>query len=162
MGLEEMEETLQSVLAEIKALGDREQVIQGEMKDRTAARDKQKSQELKTLEDEHSKLSKEIASTESKIKNRKSDLDSSKEGRQKSQSALDDLKKQVEQKDKAYQKEKSKWDALAEQDTATKRDIEKAQWTMQALTAGMSEEAAQQNAEGEGKSLREQMLAAQT
>merc|ERR1712187_778519 len=103
-------------------------------------------QELKTFEDEHSKLSKEIASTESKIKNRKSDLDSSKEGRKKSQTALDELKKQVEQKEKAYQKEKSKWDTLEEQDTATKRDIEKAQWTMQALTAGMSQEAAQENA----------------
>mmetsp|Transcript_32329 Transcript_32329/g.89323 ORF Transcript_32329/g.89323 Transcript_32329/m.89323 type:complete len:1202 (-) Transcript_32329:120-3725(-) len=161
--LEETEDALNKILAEIKGLGDREVAIQGEMKTRTAARDKQRSQELKALEDEHSKLSKEVVGTESKLKNRQSDVQAHKEGRKKAASVMDEIKKQVEQVEKAYLKEKAKWDALNEQDLAVRRDIEKAQWSIQALTAGMSAQQAPEDSEGgDGKSLREELLAAQT
>lgn len=158
--LEEMEESLGQAIASIKALDDREIVIQKQIKERTVARDKQRSQELKKLEDEHSKLSKEVVSTESKLKNRVSDLESHLQSRKQSQSALDELRRQAEEKEKVFQKEKAKFDALAEQDAAVRKDIEKAQWSMQALTAGMSAQPV--DGEGEGRSLREQLLAAQT
>jgi len=159
--LDEMEEALQQLVAAIKALDDREVQINQDMKEQTAARDKQRSHELKKLEEEHSKKGKEVASTESKLRNRESDLQSLLESRKQSQSALGELAKQVEQKEKIYQKEKGKFDTLAEQQDKVKKDIEKAQWTMQALTAGMSAQAAPEG-EGEGRSLREQLLAAQT
>jgi len=158
--LDEMEEALQQLVSAIKALDDREKEINREVKERTEARDKQRSQALKKLEEENSKKSKEVASTESKLKNRESDLESFLESRKQSQTALGEMQKQVEQKEKVYQKEKAKFDALAEQDDKLKKDIEKAQWTMQALTAGMSTKV--QEGEGEGKSMREQLLAAQT
>merc|ERR1712050_293497 len=53
--LDEMEENLKQLVDTAKTLDDREKVIQTEIKERTAARDKQRSQELKRLEDEHSK-----------------------------------------------------------------------------------------------------------
>jgi len=159
--LDEMEEALQQLVAAIKALDDREVEINKEIKESTAARDKQRSQELKKLEEDHSKKGKEVAATESKLRNRESDLQSTLESRKQSQSALGELAKQVEQKEKIFQKEKAKFDALAEQQDKVKKDIEKAQWTMQALTAGMSAQAAP-DGEGEGRSLREQLLAAQT
>merc|ERR1719313_2679076 len=123
----------------MNALDDRDLTIQREIKERTASRDQQKAHELKKLEEDHSKLSKDIAQNESKLKNRESDLQTQVKARQKSQGALDELKKQVEQKENVYKKEKGKWDAIAEQEAAVKKDIEKAQWSMQALTAGMSE-----------------------
>lgn len=159
--LDEMEEALQQLVSKVKQLDDREVVINAQMREQTAARDKQRSQELRKLEEEHSKRAKEVASIESKLKNRKSDLESFLEGRKQSQTALGELQRQVEQKEKIYEKEKAKFDALAEQEGKVKKDIEKAQWTMQALTAGMSAQAGPE-AEGEGKSLREQLLAAQT
>merc|ERR1712190_140986 len=113
--------------------------------------------ELKALEDGHSKLAKEIASTESKLKNRQSDLEAQIESRKQSQTALGEIQKQVEVKEKAYQKEKSKFDALNEK---VKKEKEKAQMTMQALTAGMSEQ--QASGDGEGKSMRAELLDAQT
>merc|ERR1712228_319300 len=151
---------LQSLVAAVKALDDRELAINQEMSDRTAVRDKQRGKELKGLEDGHSKLAKEIASTESKLKNRQSDLEAQIESRKQSQTALGEIQKQVEVKEKAYQKEKTKFDAPNEQDEKVKKDKEKAQMTMQALTAGMSEQ--QAGAEGEGKSMRAELLDAQT
>merc|ERR1711933_539887 len=71
--LEEMEEGLQQLVTAVKALDDREVEIKHEQTQRAAARDKSRGQELKKLEDDHSKKAKEIASTESKLKNRKSD-----------------------------------------------------------------------------------------
>mmetsp|Transcript_46939 Transcript_46939/g.102051 ORF Transcript_46939/g.102051 Transcript_46939/m.102051 type:complete len:1213 (+) Transcript_46939:45-3683(+) len=160
--LEEMEEALVKLTTDIKALGDRDVVVQQEIRDRTAARDTQRSQQLKKLEDEHSKLSKEVAAIESKLKNRESDLESYNEGRKKTQSSMDETQKQADAKDKVYQKEKAKFDALAQQDAAIKADIAKAQWQMQALTAGMSAAQVDADAEGGGKSLREQLLETQT
>merc|ERR1711972_726596 len=113
--LEEMEENLQALVAGIKALDDRELTINQEMSNRTAARDKQRGKELKGLEDGHSKLAKEIASTESKLKNRESDLEAQIESRKQSQTALGEIQKQVEVKEKAYQKEKTHFDALNQQ-----------------------------------------------
>mmetsp|Transcript_50030 Transcript_50030/g.160046 ORF Transcript_50030/g.160046 Transcript_50030/m.160046 type:complete len:1214 (-) Transcript_50030:205-3846(-) len=159
--LDEMEESRQQLVGAVKALDDREVEINKELKERTAARDKQRSHELKKLEEEHGKKAKEVASIESKLKNRESDLESFLESRKQSKTALGELQRQAEQKEKAYQKEKAKFDTLAEQDETVKRDIEKAQWTMQALTAGMSAQAPQEG-EGEGKSLRKQLLEAQT
>merc|ERR1712039_116361 len=132
----------------------------GEMSDRTAARDKQRGKELKALEDGHSKLAKEIASTESKLKNRHSDLEAQIQSRKQSQTALGEIQKQVEVKEKAYQKEKTKFDALNEQDEKVKKDRDKAQMSLQALTAGMCEH--QAGTEGEGKSMRAELLDAQT
>eukprot|EP00928_Gymnodinium_smaydae_P079949 TRINITY_DN63775_c0_g1_i1.p1 TRINITY_DN63775_c0_g1~~TRINITY_DN63775_c0_g1_i1.p1 ORF type:complete len:1208 (-),score=384.26 TRINITY_DN63775_c0_g1_i1:110-3733(-) len=161
--LEEMEEAQRKLGSEVKALGDRETQVQKEIQSQTAQRDRQRSQEMKKLEDKHTELSKAVTSMESKLKNRESDIESIKAGQKKSASVMDELKKQVDVKDKAYQKEKAKWDALAEEDAKTKRDIEKAQWTMQALSAGMSTQAPADGQEGgEGKSLREQLLHAQT
>ena len=85
----------------------------------TAQRDTQSTRDLKQLE-EFSKSSKDLASTESKLKNRLVDLEGQKLGSQKG------LKKNV----KAYEHEKAFFDKFV--------DIEKAQWSMQALTAGMS------------------------
>jgi len=159
--LDEMEEGLQQLVSTIKALDDREVEVNKQIKEQTAARDQQRSHELKKLEEENSKKGKEVAATESKLKNRESDLQAFLESRKQSQSALGEAQKQVEQKEKAFQKEKTKFDQLAEAQDKVKKDIEKAQWTMQALTAGMSAQAAPEG-EGEGKSLREQLLAAQT
>merc|ERR1712061_610659 len=73
--LDEMEESLKQLLDATTALDSRESEIQKEIKDRTASRDKQRSQELKRLEEDHSKLSKEVVAIESKLKNRESDLE---------------------------------------------------------------------------------------
>ena len=48
------------------------------------------------------------------------------------------MRKQVEAKDKVFQKEKDKYDGLLAEDTAVKQQIEKAQYNMQALTAGLA------------------------
>jgi len=159
--LEEMEMELQTATEGICSLTARECAIQHEIKDRTAKRDKQRSQELKKLEDEHSKASKEAVLTESKLKNRESDLQAHLESRKQSQGAVDVLKRQADQKQKQYEKEKAKFDNLAGQDATVKKDIEKAQWSMQSLTAGMSAQSSPEN-EGEGKSLREHLLGTQT
>mmetsp|Transcript_63420 Transcript_63420/g.148497 ORF Transcript_63420/g.148497 Transcript_63420/m.148497 type:complete len:1202 (-) Transcript_63420:188-3793(-) len=158
--LEEMEETLGQLVSAVKALIERDAAINKEVKQRTASRDKARSQELKKLEDEHNKLSKEIASSESKLKNKKAELESEKEHQKKSSSGMGDLKKQLAQKEGAYEKEKSKYEKLAQEDESTKKEIERAQWSMQALTAGMAEAPAPDA--GEGRSMREQLLAAQT
>lgn len=136
--LEEMEQGLAALVSAIKALTDRDAAIQKETKDRVASRDKQRSQELKKVEDEHSKASKDVAAAESKLKNRTSDLQGQMETQKQSKSALGELLKQVEQKQKAYDKEKAKFDALAEQYNNCQKEIEKAQWSIGALTAGMS------------------------
>eukprot|EP00437_Effrenium_voratum_P048784 CAMPEP_0181526778 /NCGR_PEP_ID=MMETSP1110-20121109/69663_1 /TAXON_ID=174948 /ORGANISM="Symbiodinium sp., Strain CCMP421" /LENGTH=1201 /DNA_ID=CAMNT_0023657633 /DNA_START=74 /DNA_END=3679 /DNA_ORIENTATION=+ len=158
--LEEMEETLGQLVSAVKALIERDAAINKEVKQRAASRDKARSQELKKLEDEHNKLSKEIASSESKLKNKKAELESEKEHQKKSSSGMGDLKKQLTQKEGAYEKEKSKYEKLAQEDESTKKEIERAQWSMQALTAGMAEAPAPDA--GEGRSMREQLLAAQT
>merc|ERR1712061_520949 len=111
-----MEDNLKQLVDTTKALDDREKVIQTEIKERTAARDTQRSQDLKRLEDKHSKLSKEVVAMESKLKNRESDLEAQMESRKKSQTYLDEMRRQVEVKDKLYQKEKEKFDKIAEQD----------------------------------------------
>mmetsp|Transcript_21807 Transcript_21807/g.34936 ORF Transcript_21807/g.34936 Transcript_21807/m.34936 type:complete len:1212 (-) Transcript_21807:1286-4921(-) len=160
--LEEMEQSVSQLVSTIKALTDRDTAVQREIKDRTLSRDKARGNELKKLEDEHSKLSKEIASTESKLKNKNSELKSQIEGLKQSSSAVGELRKQMEQKEKVHEKEKAKFDALAQQEAGTKKEIEKAQWSMQALTAGMSEEPRSEDGEGQGRSLREELLDAQT
>merc|ERR1711972_796714 len=114
--LEELEDGLQQLVTAVKALDDRELLIKQEITERTAARDSQRGQELKKLEEEHSKKAKEIASTESKLKNRKSDLETQRESRKQSQTAFGELQAQVEAKEKAYQKEKAKFDAINDQD----------------------------------------------
>mmetsp|Transcript_798 Transcript_798/g.2239 ORF Transcript_798/g.2239 Transcript_798/m.2239 type:complete len:1225 (-) Transcript_798:393-4067(-) len=159
--IEEMEDNLRQIGDSVGALDSREKEIHKETRERAATRDKSRSSELKKLEDEHSKLSKEIVSTESKLKNREADLSSIQDSLQNNKGALDDMRKQTEKKEKKYNDEKGKFDALAEQDATVRKDIEKAQWTMQALTAGMSTEKGP-DGEGEGKSMREQLLAAQT
>jgi len=161
--LDEMEKGLSKLADEMQVLSEREATIQTEIRNRTGTRDKQRSQELKRLEDESSKSSKDVAATETKLKNRQSDLESHLAGRKKLQGETDELSKQVAEKEKAYEKEKAKFDTLAGAEEATKKEIEKAQWSMQALTAGMStKDGPDGGAEGEGKSLREQLLAAQT
>ncbi|CAE8586102.1 unnamed protein product [Polarella glacialis] len=158
--LEEMEENVRQLVSAIKALTDRDAVVQREIKDRTASRDKARSQELKKLEDEHSKFSKEIASRGPCLMRCGSDTPESiaqleyraamgaqMEGLEQSSSAMGDLRKQMEQKDssfcdnlslnvalaagsqlehivvqvivpneKIYEKEKAKFDTLAEQE----------------------------------------------
>jgi len=157
--LEEMEEQLKQIVSTIKTLANRDVEINKEIKVRTLSRDKARGAELKKLEDEHSKLGKDVASTESKLKNRQSDLDAEKEQQKKSSSGMGEIRKQMEQKEKAYEKEKAKWDTLAAEEEKTKKEIEKAQWSMQALVAGMSTE----QAEGEGNlSLQQELLAKQT
>ncbi|CAE7588612.1 SMC2-1 [Symbiodinium sp. CCMP2592] len=158
--LEEMEETLGQLVSAVKALIERDAAINKEVKQRTASRDKARSQELKKVEDEHNKLSKEMASSESKLKNKKAELESEKEHQKKSSSGMGDLKKQLAQKEGAFEKEKGKYEKLAQEDENTKKEIERAQWSMQALTAGMAEAPAPDA--GEGRSMREQLLAAQT
>jgi structural maintenance of chromosome 2 len=74
--LQEAEALLVKIVEEIKALRGREQEINVEMKERTESRDKQKSSDLKKLEDEHAKASQGIASTETKLKNKEADLES--------------------------------------------------------------------------------------
>lgn len=160
--LEEMEETLRQLVSSIKALSDRDTAVQKEIKERTLSRDKSRGQELKKLEDEHSKLSKEIVSTESKLKNKQNDLEAQIQTSKKSNSAMAEVRKQMEQKEKAYEKEKGKFDALAEQEATTKKEVEKAQWSMQALTAGMSEQQGEGADGAPSRSLREELLAAQT
>lgn len=157
--LEEMEESLAQIAQSTKDLTSRDAAIQKEMKQRTASRDKARSQELKRLEDEHNKLSKDIASMESKLKNKQAELDSEKEQQKKSTSGMGDLRKQLQQKETVYEKEKGKFDKLTQEETATNQEIEKAQYSMQALTAGMAEAP---TAEGEQCSLREQLLRTQT
>jgi structural maintenance of chromosome 2 len=81
--LQEAEAVLAKLVEEIKALRGREQEINVEMKERTESRDKQKSSDLKKLEDEHAKASQGIASTETKLKNKEADLESQVESRKK-------------------------------------------------------------------------------
>jgi structural maintenance of chromosome 2 len=159
--LEEMEEALQALVSGVKQLDDRDIEIQNLIKQQTSQRDTQRSKELKKLEEEHSKLSKDVVSSESKLKNRQSDLQTQQEARKQAQGALGELRRQMESKEKVYQKEKEKWDALINQQDSFKKDIEKAQWQMSALTAGMAAQPAP-DGEGEGKSLREQLLETQT
>eukprot|EP00931_Biecheleriopsis_adriatica_P099773 TRINITY_DN744_c0_g2_i1.p1 TRINITY_DN744_c0_g2~~TRINITY_DN744_c0_g2_i1.p1 ORF type:complete len:1210 (-),score=407.19 TRINITY_DN744_c0_g2_i1:340-3969(-) len=159
--LEEMEENLKQLVDAINSLTARDSAVQKEIKERTASRDKARGQELKKLEDEHTKLSKDIAATESKLKNRQSDLESEQKNQKQSSSTMGELRKQMEQKEKAYEKEKAKLEKVSEEQTNAKKEIEKAQWTMQALTAGMSTEQGPDGAEG-NRSMREELLAAQT
>lgn len=159
--LEEMEDSLKQIADSVTDLDKREKQIHKETKERVASRDKSSSQELKKLEDDHSKLSKEIVSAETKLKNREKDLEAIQDSLKQNKGALDESRKQTEKKEKKYNDEKSKFDALSEQDSAVRKEIEKAQWTMQALTAGMSTEAGP-DGEGEGKSLNAQLLATQT
>eukprot|EP00929_Paragymnodinium_shiwhaense_P006643 TRINITY_DN11047_c0_g1_i1.p1 TRINITY_DN11047_c0_g1~~TRINITY_DN11047_c0_g1_i1.p1 ORF type:complete len:1201 (+),score=447.04 TRINITY_DN11047_c0_g1_i1:84-3686(+) len=158
--LEEMENALATLVSDIQQLNERDIQVQKDIKQRAQSRDKQKGKELKDMEDLHSKLSKDIATLESKVKNREKEITSAADKLKKSESELGELKRKVENKDKAYQKEKVKWDALMEQDGAVKQQIEKAQWSIQALTAGMSTEMPKDGEEQ--KSLREELLAAQT
>lgn len=161
--LEDMENTLKALADAVKALERREKEASKELKERSVTRDSQRSQELKSLEDSHSKLAKEVASCESKLKNKESDLHAQLESQKQNSAAMADLLKQAEQKEKVAKKEQEKFDVLAADDVATRREIEKAQWSMQALTAGMSANAAPQpDGEGEGKSLREELLETQT
>lgn len=162
--LEDMEENLQKLALDIKVLADRETTIQAEVKERTTLLNKHRTQDQKDLEEESSKLSKEVTVTESKLKNRNSDLEAELAGRKKNQKHLDEMRKQVEAKEKVYLKEKAKFDKLAEEEATIKKEIEKSQWSVQALTAGMStkEAPAEGQGEGQGRSLREELLAAQT
>lgn len=157
--LEEMEETLAQIAKTVSELGRRDTAIQKEMKQRTASRDKARSQEWKRLEDEHNKLSKEIASIESKLKNKEAELQTEKEHQKKSSSGMGDLRKQLQQKETVYEKEKGKYDKLTQEEAGTNQEIEKAQWSMQAITAGMAEAP---DTNGEQCSVREQLLRAQT
>lgn len=159
--LDEMEAALKMLGTSMNELDDREVTIQREIKQRAVSRDKNKANLLKQMEEDHSKLSKEMAQIESKLKNRTSDLEGQVKARKKNHTALDEMKKQIEAKDKGYAKEKAKWDTLVEQEASVKQEIEKAQWSIQALTAGMSTQKAPDQ-EGEGKSLREHFLEAQT
>ncbi|CAJ1440020.1 unnamed protein product [Effrenium voratum] len=156
--LEEMEESLAQIAAGIKELTARDKAIEKEIKQRTASRDKARSQELKELEDKQNKLSKDIASMESKLKNKQAELDSEKEHQKKSSSGMGELRKQLQQKEAVYEKEKSKYEKLTQEESAAQKEIEKAQWSMQAVTAGMAET----STEGEQRSVREQLLHAQT
>lgn len=158
--LEEMEEKLGSLVAGVKALGDREVAINSEISERSATLNQQQSKDLKKLEEDQNKFSKDVASTESKLKNRESELQALLEGQKSGKSALAEQRKQVEQKDAVYQKEKAKFDSLNEADAAIRKQIENAQWSVQAVTAGMAAKSGP--GEGEGKSMREQLLAAQT
>lgn len=162
--LEELEETLRQITHSIKTLTDRDDEIQKEIKERAAARDKHSSQALKKLEDQHTKCTKEVAVQESKLKNKESELKALLEGQQHSQTALGDLRRQTEQKEKAHQKEKGKLDAILAEEAAIQKNIEKAQWSMQALVAGMSAQAVEAGeAQAEAnRSAREELLAAQT
>jgi len=159
--LEALEENQNQLISAIKALTDRDSTVHREIKERSAARDKSRSDELKKVEDEHTKLSKDIASMESKLKNKAKDLDKEKENQKQSSSAVGELRKQLEQKEKNYEKQKVTFDKVAEESEAAKKEIEKAQWSMQALTAGMSTEQAADDKEG-NRSLREELLATQT
>jgi len=159
--LEEMEVSLKQHAEDIKSLAERDLAIQKEIKERTGQRDQARSSALKKLEEEHSKLSKDMVATESKLKNRGADIEGDMAGRQKAEKHIEDLKKQVLAKEKAMEKEKAKYDTLANEKDAHEKAVEKAQWQMQALSAGMSAEAAPEGAEAKG-SLREQLLATQT
>jgi len=161
--LDDMESGLRQLVDAINALNTRQKEAQQEMKERTARRDDQRSKELKRLEDDHSKLAKEVASCESKLKNRESDLEAQIESQKQGKSAIADLHKQAEKKETVAKKEQAAFDALAGQEEAVRKEIEKAQWSMQALTAGMSTQAGpDEEGAGDGKSLREQLLDAQT
>eukprot|EP00932_Pfiesteria_piscicida_P007498 SRR837773.17613.p1 GENE.SRR837773.17613~~SRR837773.17613.p1 ORF type:complete len:433 (+),score=278.83 SRR837773.17613:2-1300(+) len=157
---DEMEALVKQLAADVKALEVRDKQCQKEIKDRTAARDSQSGKELKKLEDEASKLAKDVAKTEASMKNKESDLQADLANQSKGKSAKEELLKVVEAKGKVAAKEQEKWDALAAEEAAVRKDIEKAQWNMQAMVAGVSEQ--QGDAEGESKSIREQLLEAQT
>jgi len=161
-GLEEMENSLVSLARDITNLQESETRMTKELQDKIATRDGKRARDLKQLEENVSKVSKELALTESKLTNRESDLKTHVEGRQKGQKHLDELRAQVAKKEAAYLKEKSKFDQLEGDEASVKKAIEKAQWSVQALTAGMSTKASGDDAEGEGKSLREELLALQT
>jgi len=163
--LEDMENTLKTLVGDVQALERREKEALKELKDRTARRDTQRGKELKRLEDEHSKLAKEVASCESKLKNRESDLQAQMESQKLNSAAMADLMKVAEQKEKVAKKEQEKFDVLAAEDANVRTQIERAQWSMQALTAGMSTQSGPQgegDSEGQGKSMREELLDAQT
>mmetsp|Transcript_16265 Transcript_16265/g.44167 ORF Transcript_16265/g.44167 Transcript_16265/m.44167 type:complete len:1112 (-) Transcript_16265:405-3740(-) len=161
--LEEMEEALLRLSSEIVALTDSDNKIGKEMQEWTAQRDTQRTRDLKQLEDQFSKSSKDLASTESRLKNRLADLEGQKLGRQKGLKHIDDMRTQLETKVKAYEHEKAVFDKLVEEEERVRKDIEKAQWSMQALTAGMSTKQTQEgDSEGAGRSLREELLETQT
>nr|AGU69477.1 structure maintenance of chromosomes 2 [Crypthecodinium cohnii] len=159
--LEELENAVRQLVVDLKTLEVRDKQITKEIKDRASLRDSQSGKELKKLEDEHSKLSKEVAQTESKLGNKEGDLKAELESQKKGKNIMSDLQKQVDAKEKVAKKEQQEWEALATAEAAVRKEIEKAQWNMQAAVAGVS---AQQEGSGEGvgKSMREELLEAQT
>jgi structural maintenance of chromosome 2 len=155
---QQMEEMAASEVAIKEFLTDmatRAYAIEGEITKRTKARDQEGSKQLTGMQEAHAKTSKEIASMETKLKNLMGEVETHAANRKKTQHQFDDMRKQVESKDKVYQKEKEKYDAMVAEDSSIKKDIEKAQWQMQAVTAGM---AAKADGEAESKSLREQLM----
>lgn len=160
--LEEMDNAVAQLQEDLRKLDIREKEVQKEMKERASTRDTQSSKDLKKLEEDHSKLAKEVAATESKWKNRQSDLDAQLESLKQGHTVIAELVKQIEVKGKAAQKEQEKFDAFAAEEAAVRKDIEKAQWSMQALTAGVATNEPEEGAQGACKSMREQLLEAQT
>eukprot|EP00971_Amphidinium_carterae_P026369 520298-Amphidinium_carterae.1 len=134
----------------------REKAIHAEIKKKLA--NKESAQALKSVEQELSKASKDSASMESKLRNREKELQSQREGQKKSQHQLVDLRKQVDEKQALYLKEKEAFDKLASEDAELQKEIEQLQWAMQAVTAGVCTT----GNEGESKSMREQLLEVQT
>mmetsp|Transcript_33990 Transcript_33990/g.79502 ORF Transcript_33990/g.79502 Transcript_33990/m.79502 type:complete len:1210 (-) Transcript_33990:177-3806(-) len=159
--LEGLEEAMSKLVVDLQEMAEREKAIHAETKKKAKARDSQSAQTLKALEEGVSKANKDVASMESKLKNREKELHSHREGQKKSQGQLQDLRKLVEEKQGAWQKEKDEFDKLAAAEGEVQQKIEQLQWSMQALNAGVSTETASKN-EGESKSMREELLAAQT
>jgi len=160
--LEELEAGLKEITNFLTELATQAYALNNDIEKRTKSRDQEGSKQLTAMQDKHTKVSKEIASLETKLKNFLSEVESQVESRKKSQHHLDDMRKQVEAKEKVYLKEKDKFDALLAEDTAVKQQIEKAQWSMQALTAGVAEQKPEGDGEAECKSLREQLLETNT
>jgi len=157
--LEELESAVKEITNFLTELATSGYALNQDIEKRTKARDQEGSKQLTKMQDTQSKLSKEIASLETKLKNCQGEIEAQVENRKKDQGHLDDMRKQVEAKDKVFQKEKDKYDGLLVEDTAVKQQIEKAQYNMQALTAGMAE---QKDGEAEGKSLKGLLLETNT
>jgi len=158
--LEELESGLKEITNYLTELATQAYSLNNDIEKRTKARDQEGNKQLTSMQDKQSKMSKEIATAETKVKNCQAEIDGQVDARKKSQSHLDGMRKQVESKEKVFQKEKEKYDALLAEDTSVRQQIEKAQYNMQAATAGMAEQT--EDGEAECQSLQQQLLETST
>jgi len=158
--LEEMETESKQLTDGIKNLDKRDAELEKEIKELTKTREKQQSSAMGAAEQQHGKLSKELTAAESKAKNSRKAFEADKENSGAGNKQVEALKKTLEKKAKAVAAEAQKTEKIVSEAEAAEKEVEKTQWTMQALSAGVSANKAEDGEQT--KSLSVQLLATQT